>query len=219
MSTLDKIRDFYRNGTDPEFSPQPNHVFTNHSQKGGDRVYLLPGHFYSFLNLTPIGPDQVPTIDEYEILRNPSLRDQSLVSKYKIRLPYYDNQPIFLALDQYGLGLNIKIMSQFLRKRFIRTYMLRMQPALDLCFKEGELLPIRQRPSLNSFLSVNLGFIKQVSGLDDLKFNLLVNKYNREQMRNLTLIDWDTVPNLHLANYSTDRLISTRSSFSLFEIK
>jgi hypothetical protein len=94
-----------------------------------------------------------------------------------------------------------------------------MQPALDLCFKEGELLPIRQRPSLNSFLSVNLGFIKQVSGLDDLKFNLLVNKYNREQMRNLTLIDWDTVPNLHLANYSTDRLISTRSSFSLFEIK
>ena len=72
---------------------------------------------------------------------------------------------------------------------------------------------------LSAFYRVNLDFIKAVSGLPDIKFNLLVNKYNREKMRNLSLIDWNDVPKLHLANYSTDEMISARSSFSLFEIK
>jgi hypothetical protein len=64
-----------------------------------------------------------------------------------------------------------------------------------------------------------LRLVKAIIGMPEFKLNLLVNKYNREKMRNLTLVDWDDVPKLPLVNYSTDRMISARSNFSLFEIK
>lgn len=221
MTQLETIQDFYQNGTDPDFSPDPNHVFINIT-RGGDRTILIPGHFYTHTELEPIGPDQVPTWDEYELLKYPSVKDATLVAKYKVKKPYYDNRPIFLALSPDGLGLNVKLMSQPLRKRFIRTYLNRMSTPLTNCFEDGNLMEFNKRireRAVAPFFMVDTTFIKTLLGMPDIKFNLLVNKYNREKMRNLTLIDWDTVPNLHLANYSTDRTISARSSFSLFEIK
>jgi hypothetical protein len=83
---------------------------------------------------------------------------------------------------------------------------------------DGELLPFNKRP-IRPFLGINPLLVKTITGIPDMKYSLLVNKYNREQMRNLTLIDWDQVPKLHLANYSTDKTISARSAFSLFELK
>ena len=221
MTQLETIQDFYQNGTDPDFSPNPNHIFMNMS-RGGDRTILIPGHFYTHMELEPIGPDQVPTWDEYELLKYPSVKDAALAAKYRVKKPYYDNLPIFLALSPDGLGLNVKLMSQPLRKRFIRTYLNRMSAPLANCFEDGNLMEFNKRIRervVAPFLNVDTTFIKTLLGMPDIKFNLLVNKYNREKMRNLTLIDWDTVPNLHLANYSTDKTISARSSFSLFEIK
>lgn len=221
MTDLDKLKNFYLNGVDPEFIANPNHVFIDNQLKT-DKVPLVPGHFYTHIDLKPIGPDSVPTWDEYEILKNPSLRDLDLVGKYSVRLPYYDNRPIFLALNQYGLGLNIKIMSQPLRKLFIRTYLKQIAGPLEKCYDDGKLIDFNERlrlPEIRPLFGVNSEFIKAIMGFSDIKFNLLVNKYNRENMRNLTLIDWDTVPKLHLANYSTDKTVSTRSAFSLFEIK
>jgi len=221
MTQLETIQDFYQNGTDPDFSPNPNHIFMNMS-RGGDRTILIPGHFYTHMELEPIGPDQVPTWDEYELLKYPSVKDAALAAKYRVKKPYYDNLPIFLALSPDGLGLNVKLMSQPLRKRFIRTYLNRMSTPLANCFEDGNLMEFNKRIRervVAPFLNVDTTFIKTLLGMPDIKFNLLVNKYNREKMRNLTLIDWDTVPNLHLANYSTDKTISARSSFSLFEIK
>lgn len=221
MTQLEKIQDFYQNGTDPDFSPNPNHVFMN-TTRGGDRTILIPGHFYTHLELEPIGPDQVPTWDEYELLKYPSVKDAALAAKYRVKKPYYDNRPIFLALSPDGLGLNVKLMSQPLRKMFIRTYLNRMSVPLANCFEDGNLMEFNKRireRTVAPFFMVDTTFVKTVLGMPDIKFNLLVNKYNREKMRNLTLIDWDTVPNLHLANYSTDKTISARSSFSLFEIK
>lgn len=221
MNQLEKIQDFYQNGTDPDFTPNPNHVFMN-MNRGGDRTILIPGHFYTHMELEPIGPDQVPTWDEYELLRYPSVKDAALAAKYRVKKPYYDNRPIFLALSPDGLGLNVKLMSQPLRKMFIRTYLNRMSAPLVNCFEDGNLMEFNKRireRTIAPFFMVDTTFVKTVLGMPDIKFNLLVNKYNREKMRNLTLIDWDTVPNLHLANYSTDKTISARSSFSLFEIK
>jgi|LakMenE01Jun11ns_1017448.scaffolds.fasta_scaffold9959504_15 hypothetical protein len=221
MTQLETIQDFYQNGTDPDFSPNPNHVFINMT-RGGDRTILIPGHFYTHTELEPIGPDQVPTWDEYELLKYPSVKDVALAAKYRVKKPYYDNRPIFLALSPDGLGLNVKLMSQPLRKRFIRTYLNKMSTPLANCFEDGNLMEFNKRireRAVAPFFTVDTTFIKTLLGMPDIKFNLLVNKYNREKMRNLTLIDWDTVPNLHLANYSTDRTISARSSFSLFEIK
>lgn len=221
MTQLESLQNFYQNGVDPEFSPNPNHIFMN-TTRGGDRTILIPGHFYSFLQLDPVGPDQVPTWDEYEIMRNPSTRDLDKLAKYKTTRPFYDNLPIFLALSDDGWGLNVKIMAQPLRKMFIRTYLRTMSDALERCYDRGTLADFNERlrnKTVSPFLRVNSGFIKTISGIPDIKFNLLVNKYNREKMRNLTLIDWNDVPKLHLANYSTDKTISARSSFSLFEIK
>jgi hypothetical protein len=218
MNQLERLQDFYRNGTDPEFSPDPNHNFIVSQPPGGERVFLLPGHFYTFLALNPVGPDDVPTWDEYEIMRNPSIRDSETMKKYPQRLPYYDNRPIFLALSQDGWAIDVKIMSQALRKKFVRTYLMRMERPIANCFTDGELLPIRQR-QLNPFLGINAQMIKTITGIPEIKYDLLINKYNRDQMRNLTLIDWPDVPKLHLANYSTDKTISARSQFSLFEIK
>lgn len=221
MNQLEKIQDFYQNGTDPDFTPNPNHIFMN-MNRGGDRTILIPGHFYTHMELEPVGPDQVPTWDEYELLRYPSLKDAALAAKYRVKKPYYDNRPIFLALSPDGLGLNVKLMSQPLRKRFIRAYLNRMGTPLANCFEDGNLMEFNKRireRTVAPFFMVDTTFIKTLLGMPDIKFNLLVNKYNREKMRNLTLIDWDTVPNLHLANYSTDKTISARSSFSLFEIK
>lgn len=221
MTDYEKLQEFYIKGVDPDFSPEPNHVFMN-LERGGGRVYLIPGHIYTHLELDPIGPDQVPTWDEYEIIKNPSIRDLDLVSKYKIRKPYYDNRPIFLALSNDGLGINLKLMSQGLRKNFMMMYLRAMATPLANCYSDGKLLEMSERIRLGvlpPFLGVNLGLIKAILGMPEFKLNLLVNKYNREKMRNLTLIDWDTVPKLHLANYSTDRMISARSNFSLFEIK
>lgn len=221
MTNYEKLKEFYQSGVDPEFSPTPNHIFMNLT-RGGDRTILVPGHFYTHMELEPVGPDQVPTWDEYEIMKNPSPRDLAMVSKYKITKPYYDNRPIFLALSTDGFGINVKLMAQPLRKKFIATYLNQISPILDNCYENGTLLdfPTRiQRGSLAPFLRVNLNLVKAILGMPDFKLNLLVNKYNREKMRNLTLIDWDDVPKIPLANYSTDRTISARSSFSLFEIK
>lgn len=221
MTDYEKLQDFYLKGTNPDFSPEPNHIFMNLT-RGGDKVFLIPGHVYSHLELEPVGPDQVPTWDEYEIIKNPSMRDLDLVSKYKIRKPYYDNRPIFLALSSDGLGINLKLMSQPLRKKFMMMYLRAMATPLTNCYSDGKLLEISERirsGAIAPFLGVNLGLVKTILGMPEFKLNLLVNKYNREKMRNLTLIDWDDVPKLHLANYSTDRMISARSNFSLFEIK
>jgi hypothetical protein len=221
MTDYHKLQEFYRTGTDPDFSPNPNHDFMK-LDRGGDRTVLLPGHIYSHLELMPIGPDEVPTWDEYEILKNPSVRDLNLVSKYKIKKPYYDNRPIFLAVDQHGLGVNLKVMSQNLRKKFLMSYLRVMETPIERCYSDGKLMSLTERIQagvLGPFLGVDLRLVKAIIGMPEFKLNLLVNKYNREKMRNLTLVDWDDVPKLPLVNYSTDRMISARSNFSLFEIK
>ena len=221
MTDHEKLQAFYRSGTLPDFSPNPNHDFMR-LDRGGERTILLPGHIYSHLELQPIGPDQVPTWDEYEILKNPSMRDLSLISKYKITKPYYDNRPIFLAIDQNGLGINLKVMSPVLRRKFLMMYLRVMEPSIQRCYSDGKLSSFSERIQngvLGPFLGVNLSLIKSIIGMPEFKLNLLVNKYNREKMRNLTLVDWDDIPKLAMVNYSTDRMISTRSNFSLFEIK
>lgn len=221
MTDYEKLQAFYRTGALPDFDPNPNHDFMQ-SSKNRERTILLPGHIYTHLELQPIGPDQVPTWDEYEILKNPSMRDLSLISKYKIKKPYYDNRPIFLAIDQNGLGINLKVMAPILRRKFLMLYLRVMESAIDKCYSDGKLSSFQERitsGALAPFLRVDLNLVKSMIGMPEFKLNLLVNKYNRETMRNLTLIDWDEIPMLSMINYSTDRMISKRSNFSLFEIK
>ena len=222
MTQLEELQAFYRDGTDPFFVAQPNHVFIKQPVTG-ERVVLVPGHFYTFQELHPVMPDAVPTVDEVEMMRYPGKSEDSLMQKYTgIKKPYYDNRPIFLYLGN-DFGLDVKLMNQRLRKTFVRSYLSRIQRPLAQCFdNDGKLLDFGKRirmSELNPIFGVTAGFVKSITGLPDIKFDLLVNKYRREGMRYLTLIDWPDVPKLHLANYSTDKSISSRSYFSLLEIK
>lgn len=222
MTKLQELENFYRNGVDPVFAATPNHIFLK-TPSSADRVALVPGHFYSFQELNPIQPEEVPTVDEVELMKYPTKREDELIAKYsKIKKPYYDNRPIFLYLGN-DFGLDVKLMSQRLRKRFIQTYLSCVHAPLSACYdSEGELIDFHTRIrslGVRPFFSVDLALVRQIIGIPDLRLSLLVNKYKRENMRYLTLIDWNDVPKLHLANYSTDRTISMRSNFSLIEIK
>jgi hypothetical protein len=222
MTKLQEIQNFYLNGVDPAFVATPNHIFIK-TPNSAERVVLVPGHFYTFQELNPVPPEDVPTVDEVELMKYPTKREDQLIAKYaKTKKPYYDNRPIFLYLGN-DLGLNVKLMNQGLRKKFIRTYLSVVQAPLAGCYDtEGNLIDFGTRIrslEVRPFFSVNLALIKQIIGMPDLRLGLLVNKYKRENMQYLTMIDWDDVPKLHLANYSTDRTISMRSNFSLIEIK
>jgi hypothetical protein len=174
----------------------------------GDQVsVIVPGHFYTFAQLNPKGNDLLPSLDDWT------------TGTVNVK-PYFDNAPIFLALDQYGLGLNIKLIPQSARRRFIRQYFKVILPVLsNLLNEDGSLIQFEKRirqPEIGPFLSIGRGGVKNtfLNQLSDRKFDFLVDKYKRDEMRFLTLIDWPHVPKIGEVNYSADPAIATRSSIS-----
>ena len=110
-----------------------------------------------------------------------------------------------------------------MRKYFIRSYLSLFHNQIGKCYdRTGELLSLTDRISneiINPFLTVNINTIKALLRPIDFKLGLAITKYNRENMGYLTLIDWNDVPKLAIPDYSTDKMIACRSSFSLFEIR
>jgi hypothetical protein len=184
---------------------------------------VIPGHFYTAKMPMGIGNSpSVLSIEQWQL-------DQS---KGK---PYADQFPIFLALNsldlsgQYFLGLNVKLIPRSVRKLFIRSY-LRIffsdrgpvaKAALSSFFdSDGNLLQYEDRKSLPDMSklasTVKLEWIKSnlFRQLPDLKFNFLVDKYNRMQMQDLKLIDWSEVAKIGEVEYSADPTVKTVSSIS-----
>jgi hypothetical protein len=199
------IRDYVQNGTVSNFEMStPNYRF---SDEGVQVRYIVPGHFYTFIQRTQRGNDDLPSLDDWT----------AGLSRSK---PYFDNWPIFLALDQYGLGLNVKLMPSLARRLFLRTYLRTVLPALErVVDQNGEFLSQEERlrpPLVNPFGSINRDWIRNriLGQLPSIKYEFLVDKYNREEMRYLKLIDWPHVPKIGEANYSTDPAVATRSFIS-----
>jgi hypothetical protein len=127
------------------------------------------------------------------------------------------------------LGLNVKLIPRSLRKLFLRSY-LRIffsdrgpvaKAALSSFFdSDGNLRPYEDRKSLPDMAklasTVKLDWIKSnlFRQLPDLKFNFLVDKYNRMQMQDLKLIDWSEVAKIGEVDYSADPKVKTVSSIS-----
>jgi hypothetical protein len=200
------ISEYIRSGQAGEFTqPGPNHRFLN---EGLDAPYIIPGHFYSFAQLNVRGNDSLPSLDDWE------------GGLSKGTKPYFDNWPIFLALNQYGLGLNVKLIPQTTRKLFLRTYLKAITPILEKLIDEsGAFLKFEDRlasPSLNAFITINRNWIREriFSATPDIKFDFLVDKYNREEMRYLKMIDWPDVPKIGEVTYSNDPAIVSRSAIS-----
>jgi hypothetical protein len=199
------IHDYVQSGTVPNFSAStPNYRF---SDEGVQVRYLIPGHFYTFIQMTQRGNDQLPSLDDWT----------AGIAKGK---PYFDNWPIFLALDQYGLGLNVKMMPSLVRRLFLRSYLGAILPALEKAVNStGEFLSYDERikpPIVTPFGTINRDWIRSriFSAAPAVKFDFLVDKYKRDEMRYLKLIDWPDVPKIGEVSYTTDPAIATRSSIS-----
>lgn len=191
----------------PNYRFEAEGILVNHPR-------LLPAHVYTFVALKPRGNDSVSSLDDY----------QSGVAKGL--KPYYDNRPIFISLGQEGpmeVGLNLKLIPPLVRKRFIRLYLKRLMPALGrLTDENSKFQPLDSRirlPEMAPLLGVNRNFIRQASNFSDLNLEFLVDKYRREEMRFLRIIDWPHVPKLAQVNYSQDPTIATRTPISYYLTK
>lgn len=206
---IEQIKDYIQTGKVDNFSqPGPNYRFTDESIQV---PILIPGHFYTFIAKTIKGNDGLPSIDDYTS------------GQVKSGKPYIDNRPVFIALGNSGpiqFGLNVKLMPQILRRKFIQTYLKRILPVLsNLTDDAGEFIEYSKRirqPEMNPFGSINKEFMMSISPYSGIKFEFLVDKYNREEMRYLSLIDWKHVPKIGEINYSGDQSIATRSRISDF---
>lgn len=206
---IQKIQEFIRTGEVTDFTADgPNHRFAD------DLLLvpvLIPGHVYTFISSTIRGNDGLASLDDF------------VTGVSKGKKPYIDNRPIFISLGQEGpfeVGLNLKVIPQVLRKRFIRTYFRAIEPVLkNLTDSNGELIDYQKRirlPEMNPFGRINKNFITSISQFAGIKFEFLVDKYKREEMRYLGLIDWPHVHKIGEVDYSRDPAIATRSQISDF---
>jgi hypothetical protein len=204
-----QIKEYIETGKVENFTqPVQNYRFSEESLQV---PILIPGHVYTFVAKTVKGNDGLPSLDDYTSGQSDKVK------------PYIDNYPIFISLGNSGpieFGLNLKVMPQPLRRRFIQTYLNRILPVLsNLTDDKGEFIEYQKRirqPEMNPFGSVDKNFIMNISPYSGIKFEFLVDKYNREEMRYLRLIDWPTVPKIGEVNYSRDGSIATRSQISDF---
>ena len=152
-----------------------------------DHRTCLSGHVYTFKSISQIGVTL--SVDEWF---------------EKSKSDYLDKQPIFISLGQEGpmeIGLNLKVMPTRLTEELVRSYLKVITPMLDkIVDSDGKFIDFAERVKLaaNYSLSglVNRNFFS--------KYEYFIDKYRREDMSYLTLIDWQDVPKLTKINYSNN---------------
>ena len=152
-----------------------------------DHRTCLSGHVYTFKSISQIGVTL--SVDEWF---------------EKSKSDYLDKQPIFISLGQEGpmeIGLNLKVMPTRLTEELVRSYLKVITPMLDkIVDLKGNFIGLADRVKLPATYSlsrlVNRDFFS--------KYEYFIDKYRREDMSYLTLIDWPAVPMLTKINYSNN---------------
>lgn len=152
-----------------------------------DHRTCLSGHVYTFKSISQIGVTL--SVDEWF---------------EKSKSDYLDKQPIFISLGQEGpmeIGLNLKVMPTRLTEELVRSYLKVITPMLDkIVDLKGNFIGLAdrvKRPATYSLSRlVNRDFFS--------KYEYFIDKYRREDMSYLTLIDWPAVPMLTKINYSNN---------------
>jgi hypothetical protein len=172
---------------------------------------LIPGHFYAFNVVNRVPNDMVPNLSE--------TRTPAQIQKYSLKRPYFDNSPVCLSLGNDGGGgeivLNFKVIPPKFRTVILRRYLGAIQDRVAQFYNDDELIPFNQRMKgelIGPFLSVNVAFLSKLTGIN-LSFGL--NKYQREQMANLGLIDWEDVSKIERIDYRTDPTVSVKTPLAL----
>ena len=152
-----------------------------------DHRTCLSGHVYTFKSISQIGVTL--SVDEWF---------------EKSKSDYLDKQPIFISLGQEGpmeIGLNLKVMPTRLTEELVRSYLKVITPMLDkIVDSDKNFIGLADRVKLPATYSlarlVNRDFFS--------KYEYFIDKYRREDMSYLTLIDWPAVPMLTKINYSNN---------------
>ena len=184
---LAKLKEFIKDGQIPEFSAFGANNYLEDVSIPVDHRTCLSGHIYTFKSISQIGVTL--SVDEWF---------------EKSKSDYLDKQPIFISLGQEGpmeIGLNLKVMPTRLTEEVIRSYLKVITPMLEkIVDSKGNFIDLAERVKLaaNYSLSglVNRNFFS--------KYEYFIDKYRREDMSYLTLIDWPAVPMLTKINYSNN---------------
>ena len=184
---LAKLKEFIKDGQIPEFSAFGANNYLEDVSIPVDHRTCLSGHVYTFKSISQIGVTL--SVDEWF---------------EKSKSDYLDKQPIFISLGQEGpmeIGLNLKVMPTRLTEELVRSYLKVITPMLDkIVDLKGNFIGLADRVKLpaNYSLSrlVNRDFFS--------KYEYFIDKYRREDMSYLTLIDWPDVPKLTKINYSNN---------------
>ena len=184
---LAKLKEFIKDGQIPEFSAFGANNYLEDVSIPVDHRTCLSGHVYTFKSISQIGVTL--SVDEWF---------------EKSKSDYLDKQPIFISLGQEGpmeIGLNLKVMPTRLTEELVRSYLKVITPMLEkIVDSKVNFIDLAERVKLaaNYSLSglVNLNFFS--------KYEYFIDKYRREDMSYLTLIDWKDVPKLTKINYSNN---------------
>lgn len=186
---LAKLKEFIKDGQIPEFSSAGanNYLEGEAGVIPVDHRTCISGHIYTFKSISQIGVTL--SVDEWF---------------EKSKSEYLDKQPIFISLGQEGpmeIGLNLKVMPTRLTEELVRSYLKIITPMLDkIVDSDGNFIDLADRIKLpaNHSLSrlVNRNFFS--------KYEYWIDKYRREDMSYLTLIDWPAVPKLTKVSYSNN---------------
>ena len=184
---LAKLKEFIKDGQIPEFSSFGANNYLEDVSIPVDHRTCISGHIYTFKSISQIGVTL--SVDEWF---------------EKSKSEYLDKQPIFISLGQEGpmeIGLNLKVMPTRLTEELVRSYLKVITPMLDkIVDSDGNFIALADRIKLpaNHSLSrlVNRNFFS--------KYEYWIDKYRREDMSYLTLIDWPDVPKLTKVSYSNN---------------
>lgn len=182
--------------------------------------YLLPGHVYTFQYLDNVDDSLIITIPDY--LQPKSTKKSILAAglyepSYLIDRPYYDVRPIALSLPNLGADnqseyvLNLKMMPtrdrinvMELMHRIIVPLILRTG-VVEHGKNEGDLIPFDERLQKGDYTRPFLGFkMENLTGVLGNGIYFWVNKYDKNRIRDVKLIDFDVLPRLGYADYSND---------------
>ena len=185
---LAKLKKFIKDGQISDFSSAGANNYLEDVSIAVDHRPCLRGHVYTFKSISQIG--KTVSVDEW-FETNKS--------------EYLDNRPIFISLGQDAgpteIGLNLKVMPTRLTEELVRSYLKVITPMLDkIVDSDGNFIDLAARVKL----AANYSLSRLVNRDFFSKYEYFIDKYRREDMSYLTLIDWPAVPMLTKINYSNN---------------
>lgn len=190
--------DFFRNQgekmDDPFFSeiaPLPESIF-------------IPGHVYTFF-AQPVDDSLIPTADQY--------LDARELAKYPIKRPYYDQRPIGICLANDAEDvtiLNLKVMPVGSTQVILNILWQTFNSIISKSYNDkgefvGDTRKLYQLPEYTPLMRFNaepfaLANLFQTAGGGRFNVRYAVNKYQKANITNPTLIPFHLVPRIAQTN-------------------